>query len=157
MHFLARNPYFSNGILIFFYHHDRTPKRKGFPGEPVERWASGRPQRPIFGPKIFILFTLHPYNPYRTRDPLCCFGMTRNVKMGAESTIWMVDPSGRSTNGCRAICCFCPVRRHNLLIWACLQNQQMGAVPFFVSVHNLLIWACLQNQHSVQLTHFVHG
>ena len=95
--------------------------------------------------------------PYRTRDPLCCFGMTRNIKMGAESTIWMVDPSGRSTNGCRTICCFCLVRRHNLLIWACLQNQQMGAVPFVVSVHNLLIWACLQNQHSVQLTHFVDG
>ena len=35
--------------------------------------------------------------PYRTRVPFCCFGMTRNVKRGPESTIWVVDPSGRST------------------------------------------------------------
>ena len=34
---------------------------------------------------------------YRTRVPFCCFGMTRNVKRGPESTIWMVDPSGKST------------------------------------------------------------
>ena len=53
--------------------------------------------------------------PYRTRDPFCCFWMTRNVKRGPEATIWTVDPSGRSTNlliwmvlTCRSICCFCP-------------------------------------------------
>ena len=39
----------------------------------------------------------HDDKTYRTRVPFCCFGMTRNVKRGPESTIWMVDPSGRST------------------------------------------------------------
>ena len=57
----------------------------------------------------------NPEKAYRTRDPFCCFWMTRNVKRGPEATIWTVDPSGRSTNlliwmvlTCRSICCFCP-------------------------------------------------
>ena len=99
---------------------------------------------------------------YRTRVPFCCFGMTRNVKRGPESTIWMVDPSGRSTY---------------LLMWMCWL-----AVPFVVSApfDDKICWygqafriniLCnrpillmdeqlmlgLQNQHSVQLTHFVDG
>ena len=100
--------------------------------------------------------------PYRTRVPFCCFGMTRNVKRGPESTIWVVDPSGRSTY---------------LLMWMCWL-----AVPFVVSApfDDKICWygqafriniLCnrpillmdeqlmlgLQNQHSVQLTHFVDG
>ena len=97
--------------------------------------------------------------PYRTRVPFCCFGMTRNVKRGPESTIWVVDPSGRSTY---------------LLMWMCWL-----AVPFVVSApfDDKICWygqafrintLCnrpillmdeqlmlgLQNQHSVQLSIF---
>ena len=62
---------------------------------------------------MVLTLTMTMIMTYRTRVPFCCFGMTRNVKRGPESTIWMVDPSGRSTY---------------LLMWMCWL-----AVPFVVS------------------------
>ena len=52
--FSAPNPFFRDAIQLFCHFHDGTPKRQGFCVEPVAQWASGRPPRPIFGPKIFI-------------------------------------------------------------------------------------------------------
>ena len=52
--FLGRNPFFSEIVQIFCYHHDWTPKRQHFCVHPVARRASGRPPGPIFGPKICI-------------------------------------------------------------------------------------------------------
>ena len=52
--FSAPNPFLRDAIQLFCHFHDGTPKRQGFCVEPVAQWASGRPPRPIFGPKIFI-------------------------------------------------------------------------------------------------------
>ena len=52
--FSAPNPFFCDVIQLFCHFHDGTPKMQGFCVEPVAQWASGRPPRPIFGPKILI-------------------------------------------------------------------------------------------------------
>ena len=52
--FSAQNPFFSDIVQNFCYHHDWTPKRQHFCVDPVARRAAGRPPGPIFGPKICV-------------------------------------------------------------------------------------------------------